>query len=126
MTATLQPKKGGDAFCVGTYTPACSLVDKYAVMVIHATLAASRVKKVKSALCNFNVKPYAVTGWTQGSLSGEFADRTPTRDGDSVAMNFASRWSLSSRPLGLANGKNQIFNLRIQSSWVVTGRSSRR
>ena len=41
MTATLQPKKGGDAFCVGTYHMPCLFgsVDKERVMVIHASLA---------------------------------------------------------------------------------------
>ena len=74
-------------------------VDKERVMVIHATLAASRVKKVAAGkryvLCgDFNVKPYDACYQllTQGSLSGDFADRTPTKpDGDSVAMNFASK-----------------------------------
>ena len=79
VTATLQPKKGGDAFCVGTYHMPCLFgsVDKERVMVIHASLAAARVKKVadgkRYVLCgDFNIKPYDACYQllTQGSLSG--------------------------------------------------------
>ena len=120
VTATLQPKKGGDAFCVGTYHMPCLFgsVDKERVMVIHASLAAARVKKVadgkRYVLCgDFNIKPYDACYQllTQGSLSGDFADRTPTKpDGDSVAMNFASKVEppLKSAYV-LANGKEPDF-----------------
>merc|ERR1712091_353146 len=52
VTATLQPKGKGDAFCVSTYHMPCLFgsVDKERVMVIHASLAAARVKKVAYGL----------------------------------------------------------------------------
>ena len=120
VTATLQPKKGGDAFCVGTYHMPCLFgsVDKERVMVIHASLAAARVKKVadgkRYVLCgDFNVKPYDACYQllTQGSLSGEFADRTPSKpDGDVVAGKFSSTVEppLKSAYV-LANGKEPDF-----------------
>ena len=101
VTATLQPKKGGEAFCVGTYHMPCLFgsVDKERVMVIHASLAAARVKKVANGkryvLCgDFNIKPYDACYQllTQGCLTGEFADRTPSKpDGDVVAAKFSSQ-----------------------------------
>ena len=120
VTATLQPKKGGEAFCVGTYHMPCLFgsVDKERVMVIHASLAAARVKKVANGkryvLCgDFNIKPYDACYQllTQGCLTGEFADRTPTKpDGDVVAAKFSSQVEppLKSAYV-VANGKEPDF-----------------
>ena len=120
VTATLQPKKGGEAFCVGTYHMPCLFgsVDKERVMVIHASLAAARVKKVAAGkryvLCgDFNIKPYDACYQllTQGCLTGEFADRTPSKpDGDTVAAKFSSQVDppLKSAYV-VANGKEPDF-----------------
>ena len=106
-------------------------------MVIHASLAAARVKKVadgkRYVLCgDFNIKPYDACYQllTQGSLSGEFVDRTPSKpDGDIVAEKFSSTVEppLKSAYV-LANGGEPRGNqsrLRGPNSDTIAERSTR-
>ena len=131
MTATLQPKKGGDAFCVGTYHMPCLFgsVDKERVMVIHASLAAARVKKVAAGkryvLCgDFNVKPYDACYQllTQGPCLGVCRSDADKPDGDIVAEKFSSTVEppLKSAYV-LANGKEPDFHelWRYKSPWAT-------